>query len=101
MEAGLKAALLATGRSRMAYAAGGYHGTTLGALSCMARGDYRDPFEPVLAGFLELPFGDTTELEAALIERDVAAFLVEPIQVESGMRFPDEDYFPRVSTAVW
>jgi acetylornithine/succinyldiaminopimelate/putrescine aminotransferase len=92
VEAALKAALLATGRSRVVYADGGYHGTTLGALACMARGPYRDPFAGVLAPFAEVPFGDAAALARALEGGDVAAFLVEPIQVEAGVRVATPEY---------
>jgi putrescine aminotransferase len=93
VEAALKAALLATGRSRIAYASGGYHGTTLGALACMARGAYRDPFEAVLSErFVEVPFGDAEALERALARDDVAAFMLEPIQVEAGVRVAAPEY---------
>jgi acetylornithine/succinyldiaminopimelate/putrescine aminotransferase len=99
VEAALKAALLATGRPRIAYAAGGYHGTTLGALACMARGPYRDPFADVLAPFVEVPFGDGAALRQALAEGGVAGFLMEPIQVEAGMRIGSDAYLREVREA--
>ena len=89
VEAALKTALLATGRPRIAYAAGGYHGTTLGALGCMARGLYRDGLDGVLPAFREVAFGDAAALEAALAPGDVAAFIVEPIQMEAGAHIVD------------
>ena len=92
VEAALKTALLATGRTRVAYAEGGYHGTTLGALACMARGPYRDGLDAVLPAFTPVPFGDAGALEAALAAGDVAAFLVEPIQMEAGARVADAAY---------
>jgi acetylornithine/succinyldiaminopimelate/putrescine aminotransferase len=99
VEAALKTALLATGRPRIAYAAGGYHGTTLGALACMARGPYRDPFADVLAPFVEVPFGDGAALRQALAEGGVAGFLMEPIQVEAGMRIGSDAYLREVREA--
>jgi acetylornithine/succinyldiaminopimelate/putrescine aminotransferase len=92
VEAALKTALVATGRPRIARAAGAYHGTTLGALACMGRGLYRDDFESVLADFPEVPFGDTDALERVLSRGDVAAFLVEPFQMESGARLATAEY---------
>lgn len=92
VEAALKTALLATRRTRIAYAEGGYHGMTLGALACMARGEYRDDFAAVLPDFQELPFGDLEALEQALAGQEIAAFLVEPIQVEAGLRIASDDY---------
>jgi putrescine aminotransferase len=92
VEATIKIALAATGRPKVAYASGGYHGATLGALACMARGLYRDPFERALPAFVEVPFGDGAALERALAAGDVAGFLVEPVQAEAGMRFAAAGY---------
>jgi putrescine aminotransferase len=92
VEAALKTALLATGRKRIAYAAGGYHGMTLGALACMARGPYRDDFADVVPDYREVPFGDLAALEEALGSGEMAAFLMEPIQVEAGLRIASDDY---------
>lgn len=86
VEAALKTAIAATGRSRVVYAAGGWHGTTLGALSCMAQGLYRAPFVDVLLPFTEIPWDDLAALERALAPGDVAAVLWEPVQMESGVR---------------
>ena len=92
VEAALKTAMLATGRPRVAYADGAYHGTTLGALGCMARGPYRADLDAALAPFVEVPFGDLAALEKALAARDIAAFIVEPIQVEAGVRLAPSAY---------
>lgn len=86
VEAALKTAIAATGRTRIVYAAGGWHGTTLGALSCMAQGLYRAPFADVLLPFTEVPWDDLGALERALAPGDVAAVLWEPVQTESGVR---------------
>ena len=92
VEAAIKTALLATGRPRLAYAEGGYHGTTLGALGCMARGPYRADLDGVLPTFRDVPFGDADALEKALASGDVAAFLIEPIQMEGGARIAETAY---------
>lgn len=93
VEAALKAAVAATGRSEILYAEGGYHGTTLGALGCMAQGLYREPFEALVPpGFRSVPFGDSAALAQALADRSVAAFLVEPIQMEGGVRIASSEY---------
>lgn len=92
VEAAIKLAVRVTGRGRIVYAKGGYHGTTCGALSCMAEGMYREGFEPLLADHTPVSFGDLQALEAALAGGEAAAFLLEPIQVEAGLRFADPDY---------
>lgn len=92
VEAAIKTALLVTGKPRLAYADGGYHGTTLGALACMAKGLYREPFEPALRKHIEVPFGDLQALEQALSKGDIAGFLLEPFQMEGGARLASPDY---------
>ena len=62
---------------------GGFHGRTLGALAATAQARYREPFEPLPAGFAHVD----AELDTigAAIHDDVAAVLLEPIQGESGV----------------
>jgi len=92
IEAAIKTAVLATGRSRIVHADGAYHGTTLGALACTGRGLYRDEFEPILPHFEEVRFGDLEALERALSTDDVAAVLLELIQMEAGVRVAAPEY---------
>jgi len=96
VEAALKTACAATGRRKVIHAEGAYHGTTLGALSCTARDVFRAPFEGLLAtGFVLVPFGDAGALEEALAPGDAAAFIVEPVQVEAGVRIAGDAYLRR------
>ena len=95
-EAAIKTAIAATGRPRIAYADGAWHGTTLGALACMGRGIYRDEFAAALPNFVEIPFGNASALDRALAAGDIAAFLLEPIQMESGVRIASTEYLRQV-----
>lgn len=72
-------------------ARGGYHGHTGFAL---AAGDekYRKPFEPVVPGFTQVPFGDISALKNA-VTVDTAAVLFETIPATLGMPMPPEDYY--------
>ncbi len=90
-EAALKYAALATGRKRFIACRGGYHGKTLGALSATDGAKYRAAFEPLLWEFAFVPYDDAAALEAAIDDR-TAAFIVEPIQGESGVRPPRPGY---------
>lgn len=94
-EGAIKLARLATGKPGIIATHGGFHGKTLGALSATGREKYRQPFEPLVPGFRHIPFGDADAL-AATIGPDTAAFLVEPIQGEGGVRIPSDNYLPRV-----
>ncbi|MES2017980.1 MAG: aspartate aminotransferase family protein [Pseudomonadota bacterium] len=85
VEAGLKLARAATGRSALLSCDGGFHGTTLGTLSVMGTARMRTPFEPLLADCHRVPFGDLDALEQALKAHKPAAFLLEPLQAEGGV----------------
>ncbi len=85
VEAGLKLARAVTHRPRILSLSGAYHGCTFGSCALMARGPFRDPFAPHLPGAEALPFGDVDALACAIGD-DVAAVVVEPIQLEGGVR---------------
>lgn len=73
------------GRSRILALDGGFHGRTTGALALTAKAAYRDPFAP-LPPVEHLPLGDLEALRVALSPGNVAAFVLEPIQGEAGVR---------------
>lgn len=91
VETAMKLARAATKRTRILYCEGAYHGLTLGALSVSATQRMRAPFEPLLADCTPIPFDDLDALDRAL-DKSVAAFLVEPVQIEGGVRFPRDGY---------
>ncbi|HXM41263.1 MAG TPA: aspartate aminotransferase family protein [Bryobacteraceae bacterium] len=92
VDAAIKLARAATGRPGIIFCQGAFHGRSLGALSVTDRAEYRKPFEPLLPGAHSVPFGDLAELEQALAAKDTAAFLVEPLQGEGGMRLAPAGY---------
>jgi acetylornithine/N-succinyldiaminopimelate aminotransferase len=61
-----------------------FHGRTMFALAATGQPKYQHGFEPMVPGVKHVPYGDLAALEAALGPR-TAAFLVEPIQGESGV----------------
>ncbi len=84
VEAALKFARLATGRTGVVAAMRGFHGRTMGALSATWHRDYRTPFEPLIPGFSHVPYNDVEALERA-VTGDIAAVLLEPVQGEGGV----------------
>ncbi len=92
VEAALKTARAATGKPAFVYAANSFHGKTFGALSVTGREKYRKPFEPLMPNCREVPYGDAEALDEALSKKDVAAFIVEPIQGEGGVIVPPGGY---------
>jgi ornithine--oxo-acid transaminase len=93
VEAALKFSRYATGRSKIVYCQGGYHGLTLGSLSATGDPHFREGFGPFLPDFVEVPFGDLAALEQALAGKNVAAFITEPIQGH-GVWIPEDAYLP-------
>ncbi|TGD98926.1 aminotransferase class III-fold pyridoxal phosphate-dependent enzyme [Methylobacterium nonmethylotrophicum] len=87
VEAALKLARVATGRTGILSARDGFHGLTLGALSATGRDFFQRGFGAPAAGFNYVPFGDLAAVEAAMAARPgyFAAFIVEPVQGESGI----------------
>jgi acetylornithine/succinyldiaminopimelate/putrescine aminotransferase len=92
VEAALKLAFAATGRSTVVHCEGAYHGTTLGSLSMMAPGPFRDPFSAALLRWRAVPFNDAAALRAALAPGDACALVIEPVQVESGVRRATDEF---------
>jgi acetylornithine/N-succinyldiaminopimelate aminotransferase len=78
-----------------------FHGRTLATVSATGQPRYHRGFEPLVAGFVHVPYNDFAALEAAVheLEREgpaVAAILLEPLQGEGGIRPGDPAYFQQV-----
>ncbi|MGK7371662.1 MAG: ornithine--oxo-acid transaminase [Candidatus Halalkalibacterium sp. M3_1C_030] len=73
-------------------AEGNFHGRTTSIISFSNDPVARKNFGPYTPGFVSIPYDDLDALEKALQEKDVAGFLVEPIQGEAGVMVPSEGY---------
>lgn len=91
IEAGLKFARAATGRSKIVAAKRGYHGRTIGALAATADQKYRSPFAPFGFEVTHVAFDDAAALEQA-VDDETAAVILEPIQGEAGVYPASDDY---------
>ncbi len=69
-----------------------FHGRTITIISASNDPDARNDFGPYTPGLLSIPYNDIPALEEALKDKNVAAFLVEPIQGEAGVFVPDDGY---------
>ncbi len=80
VDSAMKFARAATRRPRLISCESSFHGVTLGPLSLVGDEFFKEGFGPLLPGCERVPFGDLASLEAQLRAKDVAAFIVEPIQ---------------------
>jgi acetylornithine/N-succinyldiaminopimelate aminotransferase len=83
------------GRHRLIAMRNSFHGRTLGALSATGQEKFWKGFEPLVPGFVFVPFNDYAALEAAW-DDTVCAVLLEPVQGEGGVNPVDPDYLARV-----
>jgi ornithine--oxo-acid transaminase len=78
-------------RAEVIVCRGNFHGRSITIVGFSSEEQYRDGFGPFTPGFVAIPYGDTSALEAA-ITPDTAAFLVEPVQGEGGIVVPPDGY---------
>jgi putrescine aminotransferase len=96
VEGAIKLARIATGRPRIVSCKLGFHGKTMGSLSVTGRDKYQKGFEPMLPGCNLVEFCGLEDLEEELKSKDVAGFIVEPIQGEGGIIVPPDGYLKSV-----
>jgi len=89
VEAAIKFARCATGRSRILYCDHAFHGLTTGALSLNGGAEFRSGFGELLPGCQPVPFGNVDALREQLRYGDVAALVIEPIQGKGVYLAPD------------
>jgi acetylornithine aminotransferase len=74
-----------------------FHGRTLATLTATGNRKVQAGFEPLVAGFSRAPYNDINALyNIAKHEKNVVAVMVEPLQGESGINIPDENYLPAI-----
>jgi len=84
VEAALKFARAATGRTKVVAAMRSFHGRTMGALSATWRKEYRKPFEPLVPGFGFVPYNRLERMEQA-VDEETAVVILEVVQGEGGV----------------
>ena len=78
-------------RADIIVCAGNFHGRTTTIISFSSEEQYKDGFGPLTPGFTIISYGDAEALKKA-ITKNTVAFLVEPIQGESGVVIPQEGF---------
>ncbi len=85
-------------KAKIIFAEGNFWGRTLAAISSSTDPSSYKGFGPFMPGFNLVPYNDVNALEAAFQDKNVAAFMVEPIQGEAGVVLPDDGYLQKVRT---
>ena len=87
---------VAENQAKIIFADGNFWGRTLAAISSSTDPSSYKGFGPFMPGFGLVPYNDLVALEQALQDKNVAAFMVEPIQGEAGVVIPDDGYLKGV-----
>lgn len=95
IEAAIKFARKFTGKKGMVAMKGAYHGKTMGALSLTFNPKYRKSFRPLIEGPKFASFGDIEDLRSQ-IDKDTGFVILEPIQGESGINVPPDNFLQQV-----
>ena len=95
VETAIKLARKTTGKGEIIAMKNAFHGRTLGALSLTWGERYRKPFLPLVPEMRFVEYNDVDALERSITDK-TAAVIVEPIQGESGVIIPDDNYLKEV-----
>jgi ornithine--oxo-acid transaminase len=86
---------VADGQAKIIVADGNFHGRTTTIVGFSSDPQAKDGFGPFTPGFVSVPYGDASAIEAA-IDDDTVAVLLEPIQGEAGVVVPRHGYLADV-----
>lgn len=95
-DAVIKLARKASGKMNIISTLMSFHGRTISTASATGQAQHREKFNPLMPGYIFVPFNDIKEVEK-VIEDNVAAVILEPIQGEGGIRVPDDNYLVELS----
>lgn len=96
-ENAMRMARMATGREKIITFSGGFHGRTADAISATFLGKYRELGKPNVPGHVEAEFGDIESVRA-VVDNDVAAIMLEPIQSMAGVRMAGPEFYRALRT---
>jgi ornithine--oxo-acid transaminase len=83
------------GKAKIIVCEGNFHGRTSTVISFSSDPAATKNFGPFMPGFVIIPYNDTKALAEVLTDKNIAGFLVEPIQGEAGVFVPDEGYLTK------
>jgi ornithine--oxo-acid transaminase len=82
-------------KAKIVFVESNFHGRTLAIISASTDFECRKDFGPFMPGFMVIPYNDLNALEQSLIDPNVAAFIVEPVQGEAGVFVPENGYLKK------
>lgn len=83
--------------AKIVFVEGNFHGRTMSVISGSTDPSSTSGFGPYMPGIKIIPYNDLEALAEAVKDKDVAGFLVEPIQGEAGVFVPDEGYLAKAA----
>ena len=86
---------IAADQAKIIVCADNFHGRTISIISMSTDPESKAGFGPYTPGFIVIPYNDLNALQEALVDPNVAGFLVEPIQGEAGVVVPDDGYLKK------
>ncbi len=95
VEAALKLARKATGRTEIISCSRAYHGSTIAAESLRSDYEFSRTFFPTIPGVRHIDFNDEDQL--SMITSKTACVILEPVQAENGIIPPYNDYLKKVA----
>ncbi|SMC40561.1 ornithine--oxo-acid transaminase [Pedobacter africanus] len=86
-------------QAKIVFANGNFHGRTISVISASDDESARKDFGPFVEGIVQVPYNDVAAFEALLkADKNIAGFIVEPIQGEAGVVVPDSHYLSHIQT---
>jgi acetylornithine aminotransferase len=73
-----------------------FHGRTMATLSATGNPKVQSGFAPLVSAFIHIDFNDIDAINAHTNNTNIVAVMLEPIQGESGVIIPDENYLNQV-----
>ena len=74
-----------------------FHGRTMATLTATGNAKVHAGFEPLVPGFVRVPYNDVDALKMAISHwPEAVAVMLEPVQGEGGVKVPDSDYLDEV-----
>jgi ornithine--oxo-acid transaminase len=83
------------GEAKIIVCENNFHGRTSTVISFSTDPQSYSGFGPYMPGFIIIPYNNIEALQKAMEDKNVAGFLVEPIQGEAGVCVPDDAYLSK------